>query len=477
MRSAAREGAGGAAWREPLIRATALSLRWPGAGRDAFGPIDLDVGPGDRLLVSGPSGCGKSSLLAVLAGLVPAVLPGRVGGTVAMPGGEGAWRFPRTGLLFQDPATQQCRGTLLDEAMFGAENRGLPPEKAADAASLALRAVGLGTLPAGRDPATLSGGEAQRLLLASVLAAGPELLLLDEPLAALDATSAAGVVGAVQHWADGDPRRTVIAVDHAPAAWTGMMRRHLRLDAEGRVAAEGPLAPPAPAVRPCRLSQRPSRGLLPPPGSIRHGTVAIAEPPPVHRGRLTAILGPSGAGKSTLLDALAAAWIDGRPRLAGSVGVVPQRPALILEGETVREVLARRLPRGAATEAAIDAALAALGLGSLATRSPFRLSLGEQRRLAIAAAALPRPVALLVDEPLGGLDEAAARGVAALLDRAAAEGAAVILATHHAVHARGAADTVWLLADGRLVAAGPPTLLDDPALARIAGLMPPGGVP
>jgi thiamine transport system ATP-binding protein len=151
-------------------------------GKPAVADADLDLVEGRVLAVLGPSGCGKSTLLRAIAGLESA------GGTVAWRGTD-LTRTPthRRGfaLMFQD-------GQLFPQLTV-ARNVGYPlrirhTSRAAADARVAdlLDLVGLSGL-AGRLPATLSGGERQRVALARALAASPRLLLLDEPLSALDA--------------------------------------------------------------------------------------------------------------------------------------------------------------------------------------------------------------------------------------------------------------------------------------------------
>ncbi|MEV4092113.1 ABC transporter ATP-binding protein [Streptosporangium saharense] len=148
---------------------TAVSIR---GLRKAFGAktvldgIDLEIGRGEFFVLLGPSGTGKTTLLRILAGLE---LPD--GGTVLAP--------RRRTTVYQEPRLVQARRVLANVVL------GLP-RSAREAGLAALEEVGL----AGHDrawPATLSGGEAQRVALARALVRDPELLLLDEPFAALDA--------------------------------------------------------------------------------------------------------------------------------------------------------------------------------------------------------------------------------------------------------------------------------------------------
>ncbi len=151
----------------------------------AFGPVravrptTLTVGRGELFAVLGPSGCGKTTLLRVLAGFErPDAGRVAIGGRPVA--GGGAWVEPehrRVGMVFQDGALFPHL-TVRDNVAFGAARPARVPE-CLDLVGLARRAASF--------PHELSGGEAQRVALARALAADPEVVLLDEPFAALDA--------------------------------------------------------------------------------------------------------------------------------------------------------------------------------------------------------------------------------------------------------------------------------------------------
>ncbi|HWV79257.1 MAG TPA: ABC transporter ATP-binding protein [Isoptericola sp.] len=169
----------GLAVRDAVVRYGAARRR-PGAV--AVDGVSLGVAAGEIVALLGPSGCGKSSLLRAVAGLEPLA-----GGTVAFDGADLAGvpvHRRGFGLLFQDGQLFPHRDVGRNVA-YGLETQGVPRvERAARVAEL-LADVGLAGY-AGRSVATLSGGEKQRVALARALAPRPRLLLLDEPLSALD---------------------------------------------------------------------------------------------------------------------------------------------------------------------------------------------------------------------------------------------------------------------------------------------------
>jgi molybdate transport system ATP-binding protein len=157
--------------------------------------VDLELQPGETLALLGPNGAGKSSLLAILAGLLrpdagAAELNGRT--LFDLNSGRQLWipPFRRRITLLAQEALLFPHLTALDNVAFGPRSRGATRARSRTTARDLLRQVDAGSLER-RRPHQLSGGQAQRVALARALAATPELLLLDEPLAALDIHAAA----------------------------------------------------------------------------------------------------------------------------------------------------------------------------------------------------------------------------------------------------------------------------------------------
>jgi molybdate transport system ATP-binding protein len=152
--------------------------------------VSLTVGPSETVAVMGPNGAGKSTLLAVIAGLLRpdagrAELDGRL--LFDLAAGRTAWTAPHqrgTALLAQEPLLFPHL-TALENVAFGPRSRGFSRRRARDAGRRWLDAAEASELE-NRRPAELSGGQAQRVAVARALAAEPGLLLLDEPMAALD---------------------------------------------------------------------------------------------------------------------------------------------------------------------------------------------------------------------------------------------------------------------------------------------------
>ncbi len=159
-------------------------------GRTVLHGIDLDVSLGERVVVRGGIGVGKTTLLLAALGLIE-----HDSGEISLINercrrdAEFSKFRGEIGLLFQDPDDQLIGPTVLEDIEFGPLNLGWSAERAHEAADVALAQVGLDEL-AERPVHELSGGEKRLVALAGLLAMSPKLLLLDEPTASLDESTA-----------------------------------------------------------------------------------------------------------------------------------------------------------------------------------------------------------------------------------------------------------------------------------------------
>ena len=200
-------------------------VRYP--GRPPLGPIDMTVARGEILAVVGASGAGKSTVLRLLAGLEPPS-----DGAVVRGAGRG-----RTGVVFQN-ATLMPWADVQTNVALPLELGGVPREDARRRASIGLDAVGLGDRLSAR-PRQLSGGMAMRASLARALITEPDLLLLDEPFAALDSVTRRRLIEDLHRlWAGRSPRPAMVFVTHDVEEAVYLAHRAVVLDAAtGRVAA------------------------------------------------------------------------------------------------------------------------------------------------------------------------------------------------------------------------------------------------
>ena len=429
--------------------------------------LDLTIEAGERVLIAGASGSGKSTLLLALAGALGTTIAGESTGVVEVDG--------QIGLLLQNPGDAVVAERAGRDIAFGPENLGLGRDEIARRVHEAIDAVELGFGP-DHLTAAMSGGELQRLALAGVLAMRPQIFLLDEPTSMLDDHQAASVREAILSASAG---ATLVVVEHEVGPWLDHVDRVVVLSRDGHVVRDdAPSAiqpddpgldgiwwPGLPMPDPLRVPEElvassaeafeivaddvwvelVARTLR---GTQRtralSGLDAAIQPENV-----TAFTGASGAGKSTALAALGGlltprsgtitpalhTWRS-RP-LARCMGWVPQNPEHGFLTQTVGDEVVKTADRlGASVD--VPAVLEVFGLEHLERANPYRLSGGEQRRLALAAALAHRPQVVLLDEPTVGQDRNTWAAVVGWLAAAARSGAAVALATHDPIVPRDA---------------------------------------
>ena len=461
-------------------RVCARGWGWRHAGRKnaALSGVDLDIAPGERVLVLGPSGSGKSTLMGGLAGLLGGAEEGEATGTLTVDGVAPADARGRVGLLMQDPEAQVVLARVGDDVAFGMENLGVAREEIWPRVENSLEAVGL-SVPLDHSTTELSGGQKQRLALASILAMGPGLLLLDEPTANLDPSGVAEVRAAVEAVVE-RTGATVVVVEHRVDVWASLVDRVIVV-ADGRIAADGPLREvleqqgdalrergiwlpgddvaaevgPAPEVAPASSEDAPI-------ARVTDLSIGYDKASPVRsginltleRGVSTCIVGANGAGKSTFALTLAGLLpplegtvevetsdgTAGDPhewsskQLLGRMSMVFQEPEYQFLAATVAEELAIG-PRAAGMSEAeiaplVDEHLEALGLTKLARANPMTLSGGEKRRLSVATALISAPELLILDEPTFGQDRGTWLGLVRLLRAALERGVTLVSITH-----------------------------------------------
>ena len=461
-------------------RVCARGWGWRHAGRKnaALSDVDLDIAPGERVLVLGPSGSGKSTLMGGLAGLLGGAEEGEATGTLTVDGVAPADARGRVGLLMQDPEAQVVLARVGDDVAFGMENLGVAREEIWPRVENSLEAVGL-SVPLDHSTTELSGGQKQRLALASILAMGPGLLLLDEPTANLDPSGVAEVRAAVETVVE-RTGATVVVVEHRVDVWASLVDRVIVV-ADGAIAADGPLdevleqqgdalrergiwlpgddvaaeVGPAPEVPPASSEAAPI-------ARVTDLTIGYDASAPVRsgigltieRGVSTCIVGANGAGKSTFALTLAgllpplegAVEVEtsdgtaGDPhewsskQLLGRMSMVFQEPEYQFLAATVAEELAIGPRAAGMTDEEIaplvDEHLEALGLTKLARANPMTLSGGEKRRLSVATALISAPELLILDEPTFGQDRGTWLGLVRLLRAALDRGVTLVSITH-----------------------------------------------
>jgi energy-coupling factor transport system ATP-binding protein len=511
---------------------------YPSASRPALSNVTLSLDPSQFTLVIGESGAGKSTLARAVNGLVPHFAGGRILGRLRVAGLDPVEMGPsrmaqHVGMVFQDPESQFVLDTVEDEVAFALENAAVPRDEMRRRVAETLIGLGIGDLRQ-RALHTLSGGEQQRVAIASALVLRPSVLVLDEPTSQLDPATAAEVLDLltdlnkaglsivlVEHRLErvlpyvgkivsvtngtavaGSPQSVLATSAIAPPIVE--LGRALGLDPlpltpadaahmlAARVRATPPTAgrrdprtPGAEVLRLCGVQAGYGDDLV-----LRDVDLALCQ------GEIVALIGRNGQGKSTLLRTIVGLVkpVAGDVRVGGEsvigwdtatisrrVAYLPQNPNALLYADTVADELniTRRNHGLHALDAGeVEKWLGRLRLAGLAGAFPRDLSVGERERVAIGAVTVTRPVLLLLDEPTRGLDYAAKRALADLLLEWRNDGCAALVVSHDVEFIAGMADRVVALDKGRIVADGPPAevLAGDPVFTpQIAQAFPGAG--
>lgn len=505
--------------KEPLLSVGNLTFTYPGVSRPALQEVGFQVEQGEFVLLLGGTGSGKTTLLKLIKQLIAPF--GARTGEIRLAGEEVSRMAKKrlageVGYLFQHTQDQLCMPTPLEEMAFGLRQLGVEPAAISRRCGELSCYFGMESwLDAPMEQ--LSGGQRQLTALASVLAADPALLLLDEPTAQLDPVHSRSFLEQLLRL-HRENNMTVLAALHQPDSIFFQADRVLVLE-QGRLLFSGspqdaadylgkqghPLFAALPAG--CRVMQTlgypPSRGKQPLPE--KDFARLSAAPLPVHpsgrpllklkqvtagypgqsrpvlrevdltlsAGEIFVLLGANGCGKTTLLKAVAGLvpLLSGSIRLEGEksslwrptafaqAGYLPQDPMELFDADRLDEDLySYGKSRGLGpdqVEQWLEQPLFS-PLKQVWTQNPLDLSGGQRQLAALAKLMLKRPKLLLLDEPGKGLDAAASARLGERLTALAQEGMAILISCHDPDFAARYGHRCGFLFHGELLPPQPP---------------------
>jgi len=420
-----------------------VTYRYPERDDYALRGLSLKVREGEFILITGSSGSGKSTLCRLLNGLVPRYYGGALSGSVTVDGMDASKHTvgemsTHVGLVFQDPESQIVMSTVEDEIAFGLENRMLGAGEMEERIRWVSRRLGIAHL-LDRRTNELSGGEKQKVVLASTLALKPRVLVLDEPTSQLDAESRMELLRLLKSLTG--EGITVLMVEHCLDGVVGRADRVFDIDSGRKVILK---------VKPHKAAKKPKktsgevvlevRGLC---GGYGGRRVLDGVNLEVRAGECLAVTGRNGSGKTTLVKHFNGLLkpVAGSVRLFGmdtretptevlarKISYLPQNPSDMLFCDTVEEELEFTL-KHLGVGGDVEATLKKFGLAGHRDSYPRDLSVGEKQRVALAAVLVSNPGVVVLDEPTRGIDAASRETLTSTIREMAAGGTAVVVVT------------------------------------------------
>ena len=464
-----------------------FTYTYPGEDSPTLKDINLTIDQGEFVVIAGPSGGGKSTLGKALAGFLFQDEHPRFSGKIVVNQTD-MTQVPlyclseRVAYVQQNPEDQFCTLSVLDEIAFALENACLDPEEIDHRIDHALGIV-KGLNLRNRQLATLSGGEKQKVAIASMLALSPDVLILDEPTSNLDPNATQQIFDTL-HTIKQQSGLTVIIIEHKLSQLMALNPKIIWLydgfltvnNDEQEIyfvsaveyhaqfhTSENTFTYNQPLIEASRLSLRINRKEI-------LNDISLE----VHPGEFIAIMGPNGSGKTTLLHTIMGFYSPEQGRLTGlgkdliqaktsemvaDIGFIFQNPDHQLFTQSVWHEATLILQNlGLVTDENLSKAkqfLEESGLGRRIDTHPQRLSYGQKRRLNLGAVILHNPRLLLLDEILIGQDMHNAHKWMKMLKSYTADGHAVLLVNHHAALTQAYCDRVIFLEAGKKVVDAP----------------------
>ncbi|MBD1822105.1 ABC transporter ATP-binding protein [Cyanobacteria bacterium FACHB-DQ100] len=435
------------ATKQPILNVIDLTFRHPGSSQPTLSGVNLTVYQGELVLIAGATGSGKSTLLNCVAGIAPNHTGGAFSGRIVYEGTDITQLSVRQRsqsfcTLLQNVELQIFTDQVWEEVVFGLENWQIPPQQIPALANAAIHEFGLAAQRQWLIQ-QLSAGQKQRLLIACLLTLGQPVLLLDEPLAYLDASGVEQLLHLLRSRVN--QGQTVLLVEHRIEAVRRICDRVFSVR-DGQLLEQSPSTVP-PEINSVVLPQPFISSVL----LLQTQDLSWNGYPPfpdlqVHVGETVLLKGDNGCGKTTLLKLLSGLLkpttgrleILGREmskrsvvEIAAVVGFVLQNPNHQLFADSVRSEV---LQPGVSLDRA-DTLLEQLSLKEFAEQHPQSLSQGQKRRLALGAVLARQPQICLLDEITVGQDPHSLALMLQVLRQFTQQGGALILTSHDPISA------------------------------------------
>ncbi|WP_243447844.1 ABC transporter ATP-binding protein [Clostridium tetani] len=497
-----------------IININNLTFNYPDSKQSAIKNINLTVNEGEFILIVGPSGCGKSTLIRLLNRVVPDYYGGTIEGEVSISGRNIEFLdkkqvIENVGMVYQHPEKQIVLQDVEREIAFGLENFNTDINTMKRNVSEVISLLGLNKI---RDKQTteISGGEKQRVAIASVVSMDPQIIAFDEPISQLDPISAEEVLNSIKKL-NRDLGKTIILVEQRLDKCFHMADRIIFME-NGEIIGQGtPKNIPENIVNKYHLPTITyifkEAGLQTLPITVKEGRDIIRNNKfkdlkedelkfkevvmeieklnfeyergykilkdlsfKLHRGEIMTVMGENGAGKSTLFKIIAGMidkykgkiFIDNKNikslkinERIKRIGYLSQNPNDYFGRKTVFEEVGYTLKNiGEYKEEKVEEVMKLLNISHLKDKNPRDLSGGEKQRVAIACTIITDPEILILDEPTRGMDAEAKENLGEIIKTLAEGGKSIVVITHDSDFAGDYSHFVMLMFNGEIVAKG-----------------------
>ncbi len=474
-----------------MIEVRELGVTYPSKNEPSIQNISFSIKEGEFIWLAGESASGKSTLMNCICGFIPQIIPAELEGSIIFNGEKDLDPLQLSRhitMVHQDPETQFCTETVEDEIAFGLENRCLSRRKIDKRIETTLEDLNCSELRH-RELRTLSGGEKQKIAIASMLVLNPDVLILDEPTSNLDPISMKEVLKAIENVRRKSHDLTIILAEHRIGDLVKQVDRVLKLK-------EGELTRNIKDFQ--RLAQEEKNSIMDYsyPKYSREGvkksetvlrikdmnhtldgkTILKDIDLEVKEREIIALMGRNGSGKTTLVKLISglSEVQEGKIKifdnvmdssnkvqpyeLGEKIGYVFQNPNHQIFENTLEEEMmfatknfskgeseAKRWLKKITTEEDLEE-----------KTHPHTLSFGQKRRLNIYSSSPHDPELIVIDEPFSGQDHQNALMIADIMDDLWKKGKTLIVVTHNLEFAKKFCTRALVLKDGRIVYDGEP---------------------
>ena len=478
---------------KPIIQLDIKALTFPDEREPALKNIILNINEGEFIAITGGAAAGKSVLLHAITSAAPKFYPCTLDGTVKV-ADQDVSNIPLCqmadylGYMMQEPQNQMVNRRVTDELAFGVANLNLTGDEIERRVNQIMDFLGIRTF-SDRMTDALSGGQAQKVVLGSILAMKTPILLLDQPTAELDPKTSSELYRHLGRLNREKKVTTLVVMDKSGAVLKDA-DRVLVMEA-GTVKDFLPVAEYQQKYGNEKKYQRPLPFMVDERSDViklsgashrYKGGITGCQPLDfsLKKGDFTAVIGQNGSGKSTMLKLIeglvkpssGSVELFGTPVTRKNVGQLRRRIGFLFQNpddqifcSSVRDeisyVLKNKNLSEQQSEQKIQETLALIGLAGLEEMHPQRLSRGQRQLLALGSVVINDPELIIADEPTSGLNGAQSQVVMEKLAQLSAQGVTILLVTHDLTEARDFANRIVVMHNHQLALEFAAAAMDD----------------